>query len=97
MRYKKPKSSKSKLIEQVVKAQPIALENTSDDFRFSAAVAGFGMLLRNSDHKGESTWELIYQLAKNAKGKDELGYRGELLRLIESAKLLTQSIEKTNG
>lgn len=97
LRYKKPKSSKSKLIEQVVKAQPIALENTSDDFRFSAAVAGFGMLLRNSDHKGESTWELIYQLAKNAKGKDELGYRGELLRLIESAKLLTQSIEKTNG
>ncbi len=88
LRYKEPDGYKSKLIEQAVKNEPIAFEKTSDNFRFSASVAEFGMLLRKSEYKGTATWETAYQIAKGAKGFDEEGYRGEMIRLIKSASLL---------
>lgn len=91
LRYKQPGTSKSKLIEKEVKAIPSVLNSTSNNFRFSAAVAGFGMLLRNSEHKGNITWDKVTLLAKLARGEDELGYRGEFIRLVNSAKLLDQS------
>ena len=91
LRYKKPGTSKSKLIEKEVKAIPSVLNSTSNNFRFSAAVAGFGMLLRNSEYKGNITWDKVTLLAKLARGEDELGYRGEFIRLVNSAKLLDQS------
>lgn len=91
LRYKQPGASKSKLIEQEVKAIPSVLNSTSSNFRFSAAVAGFGMLLRNSEYKGNITWDKVTLLAKLARGEDELGYRGEFVRLVNSAKLLDQS------
>ena len=49
------------------------------------------MLLRNSEHKGNITWDKVSLLAKLARGEDELGYRGEFIRLVNSAKLLDQS------
>ena len=91
LRYKQPGTSKSKLIEKEVKAIPSLLNSTSNNFRFSAAVAGFGMLLRDSEHKGNITWDKVTLLAKLARGEDELGYRGEFIRLVNSAKLLDQS------
>jgi Ca-activated chloride channel family protein len=87
-RYKPPKSDKSKLIEVPVKDQDIALAKSSDDFRFSAAVAGFGMLLRDSKFKGDLTYKEVVELAKGAKGKDENGYRTEFVGMVESAGLL---------
>ena len=91
LRYKQPGTSKSKLLEQEVKARPLVINSTSNNFRFSAAVAGFGMLLRDSEHKGNITWDKVTLLAKLARGEDELGYRGEFIRLVNSAKLLDQS------
>mgnify|MGYP001176531533 FL=1 len=91
LRYKQPGTSKSKLLEQEVKARPSVINSTSNNFRFSAAVAGFGMLLRDSEYKGNITWDKITLLAKHARGEDELGYRGEFIRLVNSAKLLDQS------
>ena len=91
LRYKQPGTSKSKLLEQEVKARPLVINSTSNNFRFSAAVAGFGMLLRDSEYKGNITWDKITLLAKRARGEDELGYRGEFIRLVNSAKLLDQS------
>lgn len=91
LRYKQPGTLKSKLIEKEVKAIPSVLNSTSNNFRFSAAVAGFGMLLRNSEYKGNITWDKVTLLAKLARGEDELGYRGEFIRLVNSAKLLDQS------
>ena len=91
LRYKHPGTSKSKLIEQEVKARPLVINSTSNNFRFSAAVAGFGMLLRDSEYKGNITWDKVTLLAKLARGEDELGYRGEFIRLVNSAKLLEQS------
>ena len=91
LRFKQPGTSKSTLLEQEVKARPSVINSTSNNFRFSAAVAGFGMLLRDSEYKGNITWDKITLLAKRARGEDELGYRGEFIRLVNSAKLLDQS------
>ncbi len=59
------------------------------NLRFAAAVAEFGMLLRNSEHKGASSWEEVRSLAKQGLGDDEGGYRGEFLRLVELARTLS--------
>lgn len=83
LRYKDPKSAKSKLLELPVQNQ--ISKNPSDDFRFSAAVASFGMLLRNSNFKGNTTTESILTLAKGSKGHDDEGYRSEFIRLVKTA------------
>ncbi len=88
LRYKKPVEDVSKLIEKPVTDEDIPLDKTSDNFRFSAAVAGFGMLLRDSEFRGNLTYDDVIRLAKNAKGKDEFGYRVEFINLAESCALL---------
>lgn len=90
-RYKPPQSSTSVLLEQVLtKSQIISLEQSSNNFRFSAAVAGTGMLLRDSEFKGTASYDMTIDLAKNALGKDEEGYRQEFIQLIKTAQLLVQ-------
>jgi Ca-activated chloride channel family protein len=68
--------------------EALPLDQTSDNFRFSAAVAEFGMLLRNSAFKGDATYEQVRELARSAMGEDETGYRLEFLQLVETAELL---------
>ncbi len=83
LRYKPPKEDTSKLITMALKDKQIALRKSSDNFRFSAAVAQFGMLLRDSKYKGKSTFESVVSLAKGSKGIDDAGYRAEFIRLVE--------------
>lgn len=83
-RYKAPNGMKSKLIEHPLVDTHIALNNTSDNFKWSAAVASFGMLLRDSEFKGNSTFEEVLSLGRSAKGKDEQGYRIEFINLVQS-------------
>ena len=90
LRYKKPKKITSKLIEQVVKNEPVTMDKATNNFKFSAAVAEFGMLLRDSEFKGTATWESAIDLAKNSQGDDLEGYRAEMMRLMESAKGLAK-------
>ncbi len=85
-RYKKPKGTESILIAQVV--NDVVEELPSDNFRFSSAVAGFGMLLRDSEHKGGLTYEQVKGIAKHAMGADTEGYRHEFVRMVERAELL---------
>jgi Ca-activated chloride channel family protein len=91
LRYKAPDGYQSKLLEQVVKNTPLDASETSDNFRFSAAVAEFGMLLRDSEFKGTTSFESAIDLALGSKGTDEEGYRGEMIRLMKSAELLKRS------
>jgi len=86
LRYKSPKGKKSKLVKQVVKNIQSSGESISNNFKFSASVAAFGMLLRDSEHKGTSSWESVIELAKAGKGDDLEGYRSEMIRLMEVAK-----------
>ena len=91
LRYKKPDGDKSKLIVQPLIDTDVALKKTSNNFRFSAAVAAFGLVLRDSKFKGDATFEDVIAMAKNAKGKDKEGYRYEFIKLVEKASLLKQT------
>ncbi len=88
LRYKAPDGDKSKLIEKAIEGETSS--KASENLRFAAAVAEFGMLLRNSEFKGNSTYASAAKLAKNALGKDENGYRAELVRMIESTGALQE-------
>ena len=86
VRYKKPDGNKSMLLEKPVMSYINDLEDTSDNLRFAAAVSEFGMILRNSEFKGNATLESASNLAKSGRGEDEDGYRSELIRLINTVK-----------
>ena len=83
LRYKQPDQDESRLLSHAIEA-PAGRVRTSDDFRFSAAVASFGMLLRGSEHKGRSSVDHVLSLARGARGDDADGYRGEFIRLVQS-------------
>lgn len=85
-RYKEPNGSKSKLIVKTLKDH--TPKHISNNLQFSAAVAGFGMLLRDSKHKGNLTYTKIITMAKASKGKDINGYRAEFIKLIEQAEVI---------
>ena len=87
-RYKPPKSDVSKLIVKAIKDQNLNLDRSSDNFRFAAAVAEFGLLLRSSKYKGDASFEQVIHMAKAAKGNDTEGYRTEFISLVEKCKLL---------
>lgn len=90
LRYKQPDGDKSKLLTHALVDKDIDLESTSDNFRWSAAVAGFGMLLRDSEFKCDLTYEDVLKLAEGAKGKDPEGYRIEFINLVKSGLLLAK-------
>jgi Ca-activated chloride channel family protein len=84
-RYKEPQGSKSQLLEHVLRGPAAPLERASENLRFAAAVAQFGMLLRESDYRGAATFAATAKLAEGARGKDAEGYRAELVRLVRAA------------
>ncbi len=88
LRYKPPKENTSRLLEGPVKDTGLDVKETSENFRFSAAVAGFGLLLRDSKYKGNLTFDNVVELAKNAKGPDTEGYRAEFIRMAETCGML---------
>jgi secreted protein with Ig-like and vWFA domain len=86
LRYKLPSEDTSKLISQVVSSN--LKTEVSNNFKFAAAVAQFGMLLRDSEHKGNASYESTQKLANDSKGEDSFGYRAEFIKMIETARLL---------
>ena len=83
VRYKDPDGTRSRLLEQAVADRS---GSPSVDFRFATAVAGFGMLLRDSKHAGDLTLGDVVGLAEKGKGDDPRGYRGEFIRLVEATR-----------
>ncbi|MBC6110726.1 von Willebrand factor type A domain-containing protein [Pedobacter fastidiosus] len=92
LRYKEPSGNKSKLLVKGINDNTLGFNATSDNFRFAAAVAEFGMILRKSSFKQNATFEQVITLAENAKGKDKEGYRSEFLSLVKSAKLMAKDL-----
>jgi Ca-activated chloride channel homolog len=88
LRYKEPDGLQSKLIESALLDNSKTWAETSDNFRFSAAVAEFGMWLRDSEFKGNASLESTLKLAENSLGKDKEGYRSEFVRLVKSADVI---------
>ncbi|WP_407499897.1 vWA domain-containing protein [Elizabethkingia anophelis] len=86
LRYKKPDGDKSIEIIKNIDNRNIALNNTSDDFRFAADVAWFGMKLRDSQYLKDKETKSILNLGKSATKNDPDGYRNEFLKLVELVK-----------
>jgi len=84
VRYKQPDGDQSRLISQPVLAQ--AGQAPSVDFQFQAAVAEFGLLLRNSDFRGKADLGHVIAAAREARGNDADGYRAEFVRLAETVR-----------
>jgi Ca-activated chloride channel family protein len=89
LRYKQPDGETSKLIQSPVKDSQRTFDEASDDLRFAAAVAGFGMMLRNSPHKGDLTYDAVLNMSTRSMGKDTSGYRAEFIDLVRKAKTLS--------
>jgi Ca-activated chloride channel family protein len=88
LRYKQPEGAESRLLSTSVTATG-ETGLGSERLRFAAAVAAFGMLLRESEHRGRADWPMVLELAREAKGRDAKGYRAEFLKLAERAAALT--------
>ncbi len=86
LRYKSPKEETSKLISKTIKNKVLDDAKLSENFNFSASVASFGMLLRDSKFKGTSNYDQVIALAQASKGEDSEGYRNEFIKLIKTAK-----------
>ncbi len=91
VRYKEPGEKSSRLLSFPVRDQGRTIEEGSQDLRFAAGVAAFGMVLRESKHRGSANFDLVRRLAESGRGADPQGYRSEFLRLIEVARGLKGS------
>ncbi|MBX2944794.1 MAG: von Willebrand factor type A domain-containing protein [Cyclobacteriaceae bacterium] len=83
-RYKQPDGDTSKLIVHPMNDNQVSLEKTSDNFRWSASVAAFGMLLRESEYVKSYSYNDVVQLAQGARGIDKEGYRIEFINMVKS-------------
>lgn len=89
LRYKLPNDERSQLIESPIKTADIRrADKTSNDFRFAAAAAAFGQLLRGGTYTANFGYDDVLKLARTARGADTDGYRGEFLSIVDLAKSL---------
>jgi Ca-activated chloride channel homolog len=84
-RYKQPDADDSRLIVKPLKETREEFEDASENLRWAASVAEFGMILRDSKFKGSSSYRSVLRTAEEAKGRDRDGYREEFLRLVEKS------------
>lgn len=96
IRYKEPDGSESKLIERPVPNVDAPLQAASNNIKFSAAVAEFAMILRESPFKANSSYTQILSLARESIGKDPDGYRAEFVRLVETAQMLQTGVVRNH-
>lgn len=89
-RYKKPGEEQSRYVEKPILFDPLPLDDTSDNYRFSAAVTSFGLILGDSTYRGTADYDLALELAEQALGQDHEGYRQEFLSLVKTAQRLEQ-------
>ena len=86
LRYKQPEGSESQLITSNVQSDAVVpFANSSEDFRFTAAVAAFGLRLANSEHISDFSYRQIESVAVNALGTDPGGHRSEFTELVRKA------------
>lgn len=91
LRYKKPDGNKSQLLSYAVSDKVLPVAKGSENLRFAAAVASFGMLLRHSKYRQESGFDKVLELAQSAIGSDAQGYRKEFVTLVKQAAELAKN------
>lgn len=95
-RYKVPKDTVSKLLVKTETGTPKPFMQASENMRFASSIAGFGMLLRGSEFLGTYRYPELIQLAQSCRGKDEDGYRAELVQLMKTAEQLQSASLQRN-
>ena len=90
IRYKEPTGDVSRLLEFPLRDAGARFEDASQDFKFAAAVAAFGMALRDSSDKGALTLSDVAAWGRAGLGNDTGGYRTEFISLVEQAQQLAQ-------
>jgi len=88
LRYKEPDGDTSKLIERPFVDNGAQFANAASDLKFAAAVAEFGMILRDSEFKGNGTLGAVAEWAQVGQGRDENGYRAGFLKLVRKAQAI---------
>ena len=88
-RYKDPEGETSKLLKFPVKDRGQKFSEASEDFRFAAAVANFGMLLRGSEYRGTSNFGMVRKIAQGSSKSDEFGYRATFAEMVRYASELS--------
>ena len=92
LRFKRPDGNTSTLREVPLAERGGDFTAASADLRFAAAVAGFGMLLRDSEHAGDATYGWVAATASKALGTDAGGWRTEFLDLVRRAESLAPRV-----
>jgi len=90
VRYKNPSEEKAKELSRVVYNDPLNWQQSSDHFRFAAAVAEFGLLLRESPYRQQANWPQVLSLARGAKGADPEGFRAGFIDLVQAVPALSK-------
>ena len=92
LRYKQPDETSSIKLVKTVKNKVLPYSKASENFKFASSVAAWGMKLRDSDYIEDVSYAEIIRWAKVAKSTDEEGYRAEMIRLMESAAVLSDAL-----
>jgi len=88
LRYKEPAGEASRLLEVPFADGGTSFEQASEDFRFAAAAAAFGLVLRDSGYRGTASFDTVKEIAAGTLGSDPGGFRAEFLGLVEKARAL---------
>jgi uncharacterized protein DUF3520/protein with von Willebrand factor-like domain len=88
LQLKTPGNDRTQFIERFIADEEVAFANAAPDLKFAAAVAEFGMILRDSEYKGNGTLEAVLEWAQQGKGADANGYRAEFIELVRKAQAL---------
>lgn len=91
LRYKQPDGDRSTRLEFPLVDDPKSADEASQDLRWAAAVASFGMILRDSRFRGDANLDQVIELAESAKGADHCGHRQEFIGLVRTARSLRAS------
>jgi Ca-activated chloride channel homolog len=94
LRYKDPDEELSRLLSQPVLDATTPITAASENLRFAASVAELGLLLRESPHKGNASYDQVAEIASNALGGDPEGHRAEFLQLVNAASRLGTQVAR---
>jgi Ca-activated chloride channel family protein len=83
-RYKIPGEQQSRLLNMIIQMPPVDISNASENMKFTAAIAGFGLMMKESKYKGVMTKQMALDLGGNALTFDPYSFREEFLDLVRN-------------
>lgn len=92
LRYKAPRGQTSQLIQQTIEDRTHSVTSGSNNLQFAAAVAMYGLVLRESEYKGSANLQQVLNLAQQSTGRDQAGYRRAFIQLVQRSQQLSQSV-----